>query len=805
LETALGSDSDRQSNVDRILSAQIALLILCERASMPNALEPRIFLSYARSDRDFAITLRDELLAAGLTLWHDLQDLEAGQWWSQISNAIESKAIEHIVLIASPDAQASRIVAQECWLAQREGKTASLVVPPQYAGKIDFKELPRFMQAAHHYNLTEPDQKAKFIERLRKPGQGPRRPRPEGRPKPPDYVARDKEYGQMRAALLDAGGEATTATVVLTGHGGFGKTTLATALVNDESVQQAYFNGILLLELGEGLVLLPKTYDGRKTLEGLIKAKVEALIKTLEDKDERFDALEAAKARLKEILDKRHGAVLLWIEDAWDAGHAKHFIDAAPNAAKLVTSRIRDILPDAATHIDVDELTDAEAAAFMAWGLDPKTDIERSGLRALATTTAGRWPILIRQINAQLKYQSIPQSGRRAQALDEAITSLQARLKREGLDDLDKSTDTNRATAVRLSVGVSFDMLREEDRHRKFQDGFHEARYLDLAGFQEAEVPIATIARLWGHLGVLRRAEAPTLDAQDEARRAEQERHWYAALRKESIDVLERLYALALLQKLDAGDDGMVRLHDVMRQYLWDKQKDALQAFHRQFVLAYDAESREAVTSMTDRERLYFYKWFPTHLHEAGKNERDDNGHRPLQQALDALLLTPNWMARKLQTCGALPLLQDYQAYSRLNLHAYVGRSISMALDAISRMPEQLGPQLVARLAPDDAPEAADFLEAVRQIFPATYLSVAWPTFTAPGAEVCRIQAHKAKITGLLPLDGSRFVSWASHWNYRQSPHLTEPLAQVCDLTSGRAVFTIGRKDEVIHCIARLT
>ena len=76
-------------------------------------------------------------------------------------------------------------------------------------------------------------------------------------------------------------------------------------------------------------------------------------------------------------------------------------------------------------------------------------------------------------------------------------------------------------------------------------------------------------------------------------RRAEQEAHWRAELREESIAILERLYALALLQKLDAADaDGMVRLHDVMRQYLTDKEKDTMPAFHQQFVLAYDAESR---------------------------------------------------------------------------------------------------------------------------------------------------------------------------------------------------------------------
>ena len=51
------------------------------------AAPPRIFLSYARSDRDFAVALRDEMIAAGLAVWHDLKNLEGGQWWSQITGA----------------------------------------------------------------------------------------------------------------------------------------------------------------------------------------------------------------------------------------------------------------------------------------------------------------------------------------------------------------------------------------------------------------------------------------------------------------------------------------------------------------------------------------------------------------------------------------------------------------------------------------------------------------------------------------------------------------------------------------------
>lgn len=717
---------------------------------MPPA-SPRIFLSYSRVDRDFAIMLRDEMRNAGLSVWHDLTDLEAGQWWSQIADVLEGKAIEHIVLIASPDAQASKIVAQECWFAQREGKTASLVVPSKHAGKIDFGKLPRFMQAAHHYYENVPAQKAKLFERLGEPGQGPRRPRPEGRQTPADYIARDSEFGRMRAALIDSAGEATTATVVLTGFGGFGKTTLASAFVDDEAVQQAYFNGILLVELGEGLVLLPKTYDGRKVLEGQIKTKIETLIKTLERRDERFDDLNAAKTRLKEILDKRHGAVMLWIDDAWAEDHVRHFIEAAPNAAKLVTTRIRDMFPNATARVDVDELTDAQATAFMGRSLKPTSDVERTGLSDLATTTAGRWPILIRQINAQLRYLTTAQIGRAVQPLGNAITSLRARLKHEGLDDLDKSTDTNRATAVRLSVSVGFDILREEDRHRKYAEGFHEARYLDLAGFQQAEIPIATIARLWDHLAVLRSSSVSPPETLDDLVPGSEDRR-RAMLREESIAILERMYALALLQKLDtASPDGMVRLHDVMRQYLADKQKSSLKAFHQQFVLAYDAESGETVSDLTARERRYFYTWFPTHLLMAGE-----------QEALDALLLDPRWMHRQVQESGIQALLADFEklAPDIDSARGLIRQALRLAATAIGRDKRQLLPQLHGRLMGREANGLPNFVARAAQAAPRPSILTWQPSLTAPGGpEIATLTGHTNVIRALAQLSDGTLVS----------------------------------------------
>lgn len=70
-------------------------------------------------------------------------------------------------------------------------------------------------------------------------------------PEPPsDFVPRLKEF-DLKQKLLDANGDAVAVTAALCGAGGYGKTTLAKAFAHDEGVQDAYFDGILWVDLGE--------------------------------------------------------------------------------------------------------------------------------------------------------------------------------------------------------------------------------------------------------------------------------------------------------------------------------------------------------------------------------------------------------------------------------------------------------------------------------------------------------------------------------------------------------------------------
>jgi hypothetical protein len=49
--------------------------------------------------------LREKLLGQQLSVWQDIVSLEGGRdWWSPIEEALKSKALEHSVLLVTPEA-----------------------------------------------------------------------------------------------------------------------------------------------------------------------------------------------------------------------------------------------------------------------------------------------------------------------------------------------------------------------------------------------------------------------------------------------------------------------------------------------------------------------------------------------------------------------------------------------------------------------------------------------------------------------------------------------------------------------------
>jgi hypothetical protein len=368
----------------------------------------RIFISYSTKDgKAFADALREELTAKDFSVWQDLVALKGGSdWWSQIENALKSKALQHFILVVTPGSLASEVVRREIRLAQQEGKTVS---PVKGQGFDDLNKLPRWIGQVYDLNIRE---KHDLLMRvLEGPSYQTRVPLMAPEP-PADFVQRPVEFEALKKKLLDTKGDAVAITAALRGAGGYGKTTLAKALAHDRDIVDAYFDGILWAVLGE-------------KPESLLSI-VADLIEILSGERPGLENLNSAAAKLAEALGDRR--ILLVIDDAWREQDLRPFMQGGRNTTRLITTRCDDILPAKAERQEVDAMAANEALSLLSWDL-PKDQIagQTEALTHLAARL-GEWAQLLKLVNGFLRDRVI----RNRERLPQAIAGVNKRLDLKG-------------------------------------------------------------------------------------------------------------------------------------------------------------------------------------------------------------------------------------------------------------------------------------------------------------------------------------------------------------------------------------
>jgi WD40 repeat protein len=433
--------------------------------------EPRVFLSYARSDGEaFARGLRERLLAEGVPLWRDREGMEGGRdWWQQITAAIDR--VEYLVLVMTPAALASPLVRREWRYARQRGVA---VYPVKAQDALDFEALPRWMRSAHFYDLDH--EWRKFIADLNTRPQTVRVPfMVEDMPE--DFVPRPHEYEQLLQQLLDEGREEPLGiTTALRGAGGFGKTALARALCHDERIQNAFDDGILWVTLGER--------------PGDLTGRVEDLIFMLTGQRPGFASLETAASAFAELLADRE--LLIVIDDAWHAAHVRPFLQGGERCARVITTRMVDTLPVGARRVDVDAMATGEAVRLLGHGLPPHPAFVPLAQRL------GEWPLLIKLVNGALR-ERVQHSK---QPLADALEHVNRALDKRGLTYFDARDAAARHAAVDSTLGLSLAQLTAEER----------VHFDEMAVFPEdAAIPLQTLAALWARTGGLDAFDAETL------------------------------------------------------------------------------------------------------------------------------------------------------------------------------------------------------------------------------------------------------------------------------------------------------
>ena len=108
-----------------------------------------VFISYSRSDQDYARKLARVLHERGLEVWIDDRIQSGDRWWGAIDRAVRRCAA--LIVIMTPDSEGSEWVEKEILLAQRSdrpilplllrGDAFSLLIDTQYVD-VTGGELP---------------------------------------------------------------------------------------------------------------------------------------------------------------------------------------------------------------------------------------------------------------------------------------------------------------------------------------------------------------------------------------------------------------------------------------------------------------------------------------------------------------------------------------------------------------------------------------------------------------------------------------------------------------------------------------
>ena len=133
-------------------------------------------------------------------------------------------------------------------------------------------------------------------------------------PRPEDLAAlKDAVLGQSKQAVAVTGKAAVGGgrNVSIQGMGGIGKSVLATALVRDPAVRQAYGDGLFWVSLGQ--------------MPNLVALQTN-LATDLGDEKPSFTDVNEGKAELGRLLKDRHCLVVL--DDIWDLRHYNAAFDA---------------------------------------------------------------------------------------------------------------------------------------------------------------------------------------------------------------------------------------------------------------------------------------------------------------------------------------------------------------------------------------------------------------------------------------------------------------------------------------------
>ena len=267
-------------------------------------------------------------------------------------------------------------------------------------------------------------------------------------PLPSNYVHRQIMLDEIATKLLQATTDPNTyeTTLIITGAGGFGKTTTVISLCHYPVVNNHFTDGFVFIELGpqatDPSIKLRDTYN--------LLTGEKCGINVLEQK-------------IKQLTSDYYHNLLVIIDDVWHVEDAEPLVKAFSNCKTILTTRMNDIeqyIPSKQSVI-VGPMAQHEAIALLTSGVIDSSQLSQEDVSLLDELAQDvyLWPLLLSLIRGQLSH-NLKQYHL---SYHRAIQNVQGKLRHQGLKAFDKNNieviNKSRTLAVKACIEMSLELL----------------------------------------------------------------------------------------------------------------------------------------------------------------------------------------------------------------------------------------------------------------------------------------------------------------------------------------------------------
>ena len=267
-------------------------------------------------------------------------------------------------------------------------------------------------------------------------------------------------------------------TVIVTGAGGFGKTTLITAVCYHEVVTEHFTDGFLFIEIGPQPIdpasqlhqLYSRLTGGKSFPRGSLRSLVEAV---------------------RDFTYKYYQNLLILIDDVWEYEDVEPILTAFSSCKTILTSRKIELISSVKhVHITVDAMTNLEAFNLLTDQLVDANSLSESTRKLIADLAQDLllWPLLLFLVRGHI--------NRSRQlyrySFEKTIQEVQIELYRSGLTAFDKNCldqSKGRRFAIKACIEVSLDFLESHEKDKLIML----ILYTGIGG----SVPMSVLHLLW--------------------------------------------------------------------------------------------------------------------------------------------------------------------------------------------------------------------------------------------------------------------------------------------------------------------